>query len=233
MRTEDLVDVLGRSHQPVDRAIVRRRFVMALLIGGACAVCVAIALLGTRPDLATARAVGFVAVKVGFGTAIFSLAAFYLVRIARPGGEGRVSLFVMAAPFLATVALAAAVLAGASPAHWDRMVMGQEWVECLVSIPLIAVAPFAAVIWAARSGGPRHRKTWRQPPGAKTTRFCRTQAASVVCAPAIAHGTTRPAMPFAPMRPASTTSHPAFVTIAMRPSARGGMNALYDNPKCG
>jgi hypothetical protein len=125
MRTEELIDVLGRSARPVDGAIVRRRFVMALLIGGGFAVCVAIALLGTRPDLATARAVGFVAAKVGFGAAIFSLSAFYLVRIARPGGEGRVSLPVMAAPFLAIVALAAAVLAGASPAHWDRMVMGR------------------------------------------------------------------------------------------------------------
>jgi len=154
MRTEELIDVLGRSAQPVDRAIVKRRVAMALLIGGGFAVCVAIALLGTRPDLATAAAMGFVAVKVGFGAAIFSLAAFYLVRIARPGGEGRVSLPVMAVPFLAIVALAAAVLAGASPAHWDRMVMGQDWVECLVSIPLIAVVPFAAVIWAAGRAGP-------------------------------------------------------------------------------
>ena len=76
MKTEDLIDVLGRSTQPVDRAIVGRGFAMALLFGGAFAVCIAIALLGTRPDLATARAVGFVAAKLVFGAAIFALAAF-------------------------------------------------------------------------------------------------------------------------------------------------------------
>ena len=146
MRTEDLIDVLGRSTHPVDRTLVRRRFAMALLIGGAFAVCVAIALLGTRPDLAmTARTAGFVAVKVGFGAAIFSLAAFYLMRIARPGGESRISL---------VVAIAAAVMAGAPASHWDRMVVGDEWVECLLSIPLIAIVPFVAVIWAVRRAAP-------------------------------------------------------------------------------
>lgn len=154
MRTEDLIDVLGRSNHPVDRTLVGRRVAMALLIGGTFAVCVAIGLLGARPDLATARAVGFLAVKVGFGAAIFSLASFYLVRIARPGGESRVSLFVMVAPFLAIVALAAAVMAGAPTSHWDRMVVGDEWVECLISIPLIALVPFAAVIWAVRRAAP-------------------------------------------------------------------------------
>ncbi len=58
-----------------------------------------------------------------------------------------------------------------------------------------------------------------QAPGARTTRFCRTQAAPVVCARVAAHGVTRPAITFAPTPPASTTSHPAFVTIAIRPSA--------------
>ncbi|EKS34537.1 MAG: DUF1109 domain-containing protein [Bradyrhizobium sp.] len=155
MRTEDLIDVLGRSTHPVDRTLVRRRFAMALLIGGAFAVCVAIALLGTRPDLAmTARTAGFVAVKVGFGAAIFSLAAFYLMRIARPGGESRISLVVMAAPFAVVVAIAAAVMAGAPASHWDRMVVGDEWVECLLSIPLIAIVPFVAVIWAVRRAAP-------------------------------------------------------------------------------
>jgi hypothetical protein len=56
-----------------------------------------------------------------------------------------------------------------------------------------------------------------QTPGARTTRFCRTQTAPVVCA---MHSLTvsRPAMLFAPMQSASTTAHPTFVTIAIRPS---------------
>jgi hypothetical protein len=92
--------------------------------------------------------------KLVFAAAIFSLAAFNLVRIARPGGEGRISLVVMATPFIAAVAIGVGVLAGAPAAHWDRMVIGDEWLECLVSIPLIAVVPFAVVIGAARMAAP-------------------------------------------------------------------------------
>ena len=127
---------------------------MSWLFGGAFAFCIEIALLGTLPDLATARAVGFVAAKLVFGAVIFALAAFYLVRIARPGGEGRISLVVMAAPFAAVVVVAAAVLAGAPASHWNRMVVGDEWVECLLSIPRIAIVPFAVVIWAVRRAAP-------------------------------------------------------------------------------
>ncbi|MGY4290817.1 hypothetical protein ACVWXO_010083 [Bradyrhizobium sp. LM2.7] len=34
------------------------------------------------------------------------------------------------------------------------MVLGNEWAECLVSIPLIAIVPFAVVIWAIRRAAP-------------------------------------------------------------------------------
>jgi hypothetical protein len=34
------------------------------------------------------------------------------------------------------------------------MVVGDQWLECLVSIPVIAVVPFAAVVWAVRRLAP-------------------------------------------------------------------------------
>ncbi|WP_163362113.1 NrsF family protein, partial [Klebsiella aerogenes] len=86
--------------------------------------CAAIVLLGTRPDLATARTAVFVAVKLAFSTTVFALSALYLLRLARPGGEYRVSPALMAAPFVAVVGLAGAVMIMAPTSHWDRMVMG-------------------------------------------------------------------------------------------------------------
>jgi hypothetical protein len=38
--------------------------------------------------------------------------------------------------------------------HWHRMVMEDEWLECLISIPMIAILPFAAVIAAVRTTAP-------------------------------------------------------------------------------
>ena len=34
------------------------------------------------------------------------------------------------------------------------MVFGGEWVECLVSIPIIAIVPFALITWAVRQAAP-------------------------------------------------------------------------------
>ncbi len=154
MKTEDLVEALGRSNRPVDRGIVVRSFAVASVVGIALALCAAIVLLGARPGLATAGTALLVAAKLAFGAAVFGLSAFYLLRVARPGGERGVSRALMAVPFVAVVALAGAVLIMSPTSHWDRMVMGDQWLECLVSIPIIAVAPFAAVIWATRRAAP-------------------------------------------------------------------------------
>lgn len=154
MKTEDLIEALGSATGRVDRSIVERSFGLASVVSMAFAVCVALALLGARPDLGTARGAVFVAVKLVFGAAVFVLAAFYLLRLARPGGEGRISVAVMAAPFVAIVAIAAVVLAAAPASHWDKMVLGDRWLECLLSIPIIAIVPFAVLIWAARRAAP-------------------------------------------------------------------------------
>jgi hypothetical protein len=56
--------------------------------------------------------------------------------------------------FLVIVSLAAISLGTAPRAHWDRMIVGDEWLECLLSIPIIAIVPFAGSIWAVRKGAP-------------------------------------------------------------------------------
>lgn len=34
------------------------------------------------------------------------------------------------------------------------MVLGDQWLECLISIPIIAVLPFAVIMWAVRMAAP-------------------------------------------------------------------------------
>ena len=74
---------------------------------------------------------------------------------------------------------------------------------------LLPPSPCGSLMLRARSGRSITAALGAQTPGARTTRFCRTQAAPVVCAHAVAHGVTRPATAFAPTPPASTTSPPA------------------------
>ncbi|MGY4595670.1 hypothetical protein ACVWXL_003416 [Bradyrhizobium sp. GM22.5] len=90
-----------------------------------------------------------------------------------------------------------------------------------------ALLPPSPCGWLTLRPGRPARITARlgaQTPGARTTRFCRTQAAPVVCA-TLSLTVARPCEAFAPVWPTSTTSHPAFVTIAIRPSA--GLGWLF------
>jgi hypothetical protein len=34
------------------------------------------------------------------------------------------------------------------------MIFGPQWTACLICIPLFAIAPFAALVWALRKGAP-------------------------------------------------------------------------------
>ena len=61
---------------------------------------------------------------------------------------------VVVAPFVAIVLLAAISLAFAPITYWDDMIVGDRWLECLLSIPVIAIVPFAAIIWALRRAAP-------------------------------------------------------------------------------
>jgi hypothetical protein len=154
MKTDELITLLSTNLEPVDRKAVARALWVALAAGLIVAIGLALAGLGLRADLTTARALAFLAIKLAFAIGIVGLAMVYLTRLARPGGERRISPILVALPFLAIVALAAISLGAAPRSYWDRMIVGDQWLECLLSIPIIAIVPFAISIWAVRQSAP-------------------------------------------------------------------------------
>jgi hypothetical protein len=154
MKTDDLVSFLSTNPEPVDRRSVARTLSMALVAGIIAVLGIGFVGLGVRPDLTTARALIFLAVKLSFAVGIVALASVYLMRLARPGGEQKAPSFPVILPFLGIVMLAAVGLGFAPSSHWDKMILGDQWLECLLSIPIIAVVPFAATIWAVRRAAP-------------------------------------------------------------------------------
>ncbi len=154
MKTDDLVTLLSMNPVPVDRRLVGRTLCIALAVGSVAALGITLVGLGVRADLMTVRALAFLVVKLSFAVGIVSLALIYLTRMARPGGERKTPSFLIALPFLAIVILAAISLGLAPSSHWDEMIVGDQWLECLLSIPIIAIVPFAATIWAVRRAAP-------------------------------------------------------------------------------
>jgi hypothetical protein len=154
MKTDELVALLSTNPEPVDRRSVARTLYVAVAVGSIVSLGLSLAGLGIRPDLMTARALIFLVVKLSFAVGIVGLALLYLTRLARPGGERRTSSLLVAMPFLAIMVVAAISLGLAPSSHWNKMVTGGEWLECLVSVPIIAIVPFAISIWAVRRAAP-------------------------------------------------------------------------------
>jgi hypothetical protein len=109
---------------------------------------------GFRTDLTTTRAFIFLFSKLAFTIVTVVLTAIMLTKLARPGGERRISIVWVTLPFAAILLLAAVNLALAPSAHWETMIVGDQWLECLLSIPIIAIVPFALITWAVRRMAP-------------------------------------------------------------------------------
>ena len=154
MKTDDLVDMLSANVEPIERGLVRRTISIAVAAGVAIALCLMLAGLGVRADLTTTRAVVFLLLKVAFALMVVGLAVGYLMRLARPGARQGISPLVIVVPFAAVALLGAISLGEAPSSHWNRMILGDEWLECLLSIPIIAIVPFAVTIFAVRRAAP-------------------------------------------------------------------------------
>jgi hypothetical protein len=154
MKTEELIDLLSTNVEPVDSQTVVRNLRIATVVGLALAVLSCIVVRGVRPDLTSPAVFAFLVVKIGFGAAVAFLGSRLLLNHTRPGGETRSRMLLVALPFLAMIVLGGANLISVSDSHWGHMIMGEQWRGCLLSIPIIAVMPFAAIVWAVRMAAP-------------------------------------------------------------------------------
>jgi hypothetical protein len=154
MKTDDLIAMLGTNVERVDHRQVTRMLGLTVVVAVAIAVGTSLLILGIRADPLDPASLVFLGLKLGFAAAIVALGAVYLARVARPGGERAAPVTVVVLPFIVIVLLAAIALAFAPSSHWKMMAVGDQWLECLLSIPIIAIVPFAAVIWAVRRTAP-------------------------------------------------------------------------------
>jgi len=154
MKTNELIALLSTHVEPVPQRHVPRVIGAAIAAAALATLALVVFTLGVRPDLGHAGTWVMFLAKIGFTLALVALASVYLVRVARPGGEQNAPIRLVALPFVGIILLAAASLASAHSSHWDGMITGRDWLECLVSIPIIAIVPFAAVIWAVRRMAP-------------------------------------------------------------------------------
>jgi hypothetical protein len=154
MKTDDLISILSTNVEPVDHRRIVQNIGMAIVAGAATAVATAFFVLGPRADLTTVGTFIPPLLKIAFTLIILVPASIYLIRLTRPGGERRSSVALVASPFIAVMFLVVLSLTFAPGSHWNGRVLSDEWLECLISIPLIAIVPFSLIVWAVRQMAP-------------------------------------------------------------------------------
>lgn len=154
MKTNELISMLSSQCDPVDTGEVVRSVRIAILVGAAASLLAVVFVLGVRTDLREMHAQVFMVAKLAFSLSVVIMASHYLVKHIRPGGEFRVRFALTVLPFLAAMIIAAISLATAPRSHWETMVFGNDWLECLIAIPTVAIGPFAAIMSAVRLAAP-------------------------------------------------------------------------------
>lgn len=154
MKTDDLITALAADAKSVEPPIART-LAVAIGVGALLSLAAFLATLGMRPDIAEAasRSVRFLfKFVVTLGLAV---PAFLLVRgLARPDFKIDKRLWWLAlGPALLIVGIAAELMSIPADA-WQARMVGHNSFYCMVTIPLLSLAPFAAVLYALKCGAP-------------------------------------------------------------------------------
>lgn len=157
MTTDQLISLLAADLKPVDPRRILRAVIVALAIGTAAAFGVMLLIFGIGLEMPGARDPDFLVIKLLFAFAVVVTGAVFLPRLARPGVETHGSPALLFAPFAVIAAVAAVALGSAHFSTWTGMIVGEDSLTCLLSIPLLAVLPFTALIWALSIGAPTDR----------------------------------------------------------------------------
>ncbi|MDP2085569.1 MAG: NrsF family protein [Gemmobacter sp.] len=150
MKTEDLIAALSADATPGAAPEGGLPWMLAAL---ALAGGVFYAAFGLRADPMAALA-PFTLPKTLLPLALGALALALAFRAARPGqSAGPLPALMLAVPAVAA-ATALLRLVQTDPAGWAMQATGKTMVPCLVTIPLLALLPLAALLGALRRGAP-------------------------------------------------------------------------------
>lgn len=154
MKTDDLINALSADAKSVERPIAQT-VAMAVIAGAAISAVIFFWTFGIRSDFAQSMVSSLRFVFKFVVTLGIAIPAFVLVRgLSRPDFEPGKKLWWLALPpALLFVAVLLELLA-VPPDQWHARMSGHNSLFCLISIPVLSLAPLAAVLYALRRGAP-------------------------------------------------------------------------------
>jgi len=157
MTTDQLINALTADLAPVDCRRIPRALITALAICVAGTFGVTFLLLKPAYETFSGGSLNFVLAKLLFTLSVAALAAAFLSRFARPGVAGPHVFPFVSLPFAAMTVFAVVALASHHWYAWPDLIVGKDWLTCVLAIPSLAIVPFGALVCALRQGAPTDR----------------------------------------------------------------------------
>lgn len=152
MKTDQLITALTADAN-VQGPTVGRRIGLGLAVGAAAATLAFFTTVGVRPDIGPALASWRFDVKLLLVAAALLAALVDCVRLSRPTETKALHWSSVATGLLVFAAVMMELSSTPADAWRARLVGANAWL-CLTTIPLLAAAPFAAMLIAMRGGAP-------------------------------------------------------------------------------
>lgn len=154
MKTDDLINALAADAQSVEPPIAQT-VAMAVGMGALVSALLFLWALGIRDNFAESMAASLRFVFKFVLTLSLAIPAYVLVRgLSRPDFRPGKKLWWLAlAPALLMIGILLELFS-VPPDEWHARMIGHNSVACLIVIPLLSLAPLAAVLYALRCGAP-------------------------------------------------------------------------------
>ncbi|MGO4684929.1 NrsF family protein [Hyphomicrobium sp. 2TAF46] len=154
MKTDDLINALAADAKSVEPPIART-VAIAVGIGALISALFFLWVLGVRDNFAESMVSSLRFVFKFVLTLSLAIPAYVLVRgLSRPDFEPGKKLWWLAlAPALLLIAILLELVSVPAD-QWHARMIGQNSMACLIVIPLLSLAPLAAVLYALHQGGP-------------------------------------------------------------------------------
>lgn len=153
MKTDDLIHALAQdaaSREPSPE----RWLALALSAGGLAAALVFAVLLGPRDDIPMALHELRFLFKFVLTGSLAAVAVMMAAEVLRPGLRPSWRGWLLLAPLGMIVVAALLELASVPRDAWMTRLVGTNWLVCLTYVPVISLAPLAALLLAMRRGAP-------------------------------------------------------------------------------
>jgi hypothetical protein len=154
VKTDDLIDLLTQD-API-RVRLGRILAGGALVGGLFSVVILAVAIGIRPHIWEALHSTRVAFKITVTILIFVFTYRLVAQIGKPGIKLKPYLLMLLIPLCLVIAGVAIELVVLPADLWRQNLVGRYASGCLVSIPILSLAPMLFFFWALRQGAPDH-----------------------------------------------------------------------------